>query len=75
MGRMIDALIGRIETADGLDRPGYAIGKAISRTGQIAGKPSKALANTLHGQPYGHPVHPLVVAVPIGTWRVSAISL
>ncbi len=71
MGRKIDALIGRIETADGLDRPGYAIGKAISRTGQIAGKPSKGVADALHGRPYGHPMHPLVVAVPIGTWTLA----
>ncbi|MGI4793194.1 MAG: DUF2231 domain-containing protein [Janthinobacterium lividum] len=71
MGRMIDALIGRIETADGLDRPGYAIGKAIARTTQLAGRPAKGVGNTLHGRPLGHPLHPLVVAVPIGTWTLA----
>jgi len=35
------------------DRPGYALGKAISRTGQVGGRPSKTLANALHGRPYG----------------------
>ncbi len=71
MGKMIDALIGRIETADGLDRPGYAIGKAISRTTQVVGRPAKGVGDALHGRPYGHPVHPLVVAVPIGTWTLA----
>ncbi len=71
MGKMIDALIGRIETAEVLDRPGYALGKAISQTGQIGGKPSKSLANTLHGRTLGHPVHPLAVAIPVGTWSLA----
>ena len=71
MGKMIDALIGRIETAEKLDRPGYALGKAISRTGQIGGGPSKGLANALHGRPLGHPLHPLAVAIPIGTWSFA----
>ncbi len=71
MGKMIDAAIGRIEAAESLDRPGYALGKAISRTVQVAGRPGKGLANALHGRPYGHPVHPIAVAVPIGTWTLA----
>ncbi len=51
MGKMTDAAIGQVETAESLDRPGYALGKAISRTGQVGGRPSKMLANTLHGRP------------------------
>jgi len=71
MSKTIDAAIGRIETAESLDRPGYILGKAISRTGQVAGRPSKMLANTLHGRPYGHPVHPIAVTIPIGTWTLA----
>ena len=71
MGKKIDVLIGLIERSDGLDRPGYSLGKAISRTGQIAGKPGKALGNTLHGRTLGHPVHPLAVAIPVGTWSLA----
>jgi len=51
MGKMIDAAIGQVETAESLDRPRYALGKAISRTGQVGGRPSKMLANALHGRP------------------------
>ncbi len=71
MPKSLDDAIGRIEAAESLDRPAYAIGKAISRTGQLGGRPTKALANTLHGRPYGHPVHPLIVAIPIGTWTLA----
>lgn len=67
----VDVAIGRIEAAEILDYPAQALGRAISRTGQIGGKPTKTLANTLHGRPYGHPVHPLIVAVPIGTWTLA----
>ncbi|MBH0619603.1 hypothetical protein I3A86_26300, partial [Salmonella enterica] len=71
MSETIDAAIGVIEAAEVLDAPGYAIGKAISRTGQITGEPGKGLADALHGRGYGHPVHPLVVAIPIGTWSLA----
>ncbi|MGI4747846.1 MAG: DUF2231 domain-containing protein [Janthinobacterium lividum] len=71
MPESLDAAIGRIETAEFLDLPAHVLGRAISRTGQIGGKPTKTLANTLHGRPYGHPVHPLIVAVPIGTWTLA----
>ena len=71
MPKRIDAAIGRIEAAESLDRPAYALGKAISRTGQLGGRPAKVLADTLHGRPYGHPVHPLIVSIPIGTWTLA----
>jgi len=53
LGKSIDATIGQIEAAERLDRPGYLLGKAISRTGQVVGKPGTSLADTLHVQPYG----------------------
>ncbi len=71
MSKIIDAAIGRIEATESLDGPGYTLGKAISRSGQVAGRPSKRLANALHGSPYGHPVHPILVTIPIGTWTLA----
>ena len=71
MPKMIDEAIGTIEAAEALDVPGYALGKAIARTAQITGKPGKAFGNAMHGQPFGHPVHPLVVALPIGMWSLA----
>ena len=54
MPKAVDAAIGRIEAAESLDQPAFALGRAISRTGQVAGSPSKRLANVLHGRGYGH---------------------
>ena len=71
MVRIFDKAIGKIETAEILDQPGFILGKAISQTGQIVGKPGKSLANTLHGVSYGHPVHPLLVTLPIGSWGLA----
>ena len=71
MARIVDALIGRIEKAERLDAPGYALGKAISRNVQLIGKPAKVVGDTLHGHALGHPVHPLAVAIPIGTWGLA----
>lgn len=68
LGKIIDAPIGRIESAESLDRPGHLLGKAVSRTGQVVGRPAKGLTNTLRDQPYGAP---LIVAVPVGTWTLA----
>lgn len=69
--RAMDTLIGRIEAARSLDRPGYAIGHALARPVQIAGRPARHLENALHGTGYGHPVHPMLVTLPIGAWTLA----
>ncbi len=50
MGKTIDAAIGWIETAESLDRPGYALGGAISRTGQV-GEPAEQDARQRAARP------------------------
>ena len=59
----------RIAAAEALDAPGKKLGKAIR---QLT-KPKK-LKDALSGTWLGHPVHPLLIAVPIGTWT-SAVLL
>ena len=71
MPETIDAAIGLTETTEGLENPDYALGKVMSRTGQITGKSGKCPAKALHGRGHGHPVHPLVVANPTGTWSLT----
>lgn len=66
-----DAAIGRIEAAKWLDQPGYGIGNALARLTQMVGRPSERLRNALHGTWYGHPIHPILVTVPIGTWTLA----
>jgi len=64
-------VIGRIEAAEALDKPSYAIETAIARPARIAGRPSAKIGDTLHGTGYGHPVHPMLVTIPIGTWTLA----
>ncbi len=69
--RRADAVIGRIERAEGLDRPGYALGNALARPAELAGGTGQRVRNVLHGTRHGHPLHPLLVTIPIGTWTLA----
>src|SRR4051794_29561338 len=66
-----DKAIGRIETATALDRPAYAVETVMARPAQIVGRPANQLGDALHGTGYGHPVHPMLVTIPIGTWTLA----
>lgn len=52
-----------IESAAVLDRPAGAIAGAVGRVLQ----PGR-LKDVLSGTPLGHPAHPALIAVPIGSW-------
>ncbi|MBF4583682.1 DUF2231 domain-containing protein [Curtobacterium sp. VKM Ac-2865] len=39
---------------------------------QLTAKP-RALRQLLHGVPFGHPIHPLMVQVPLGAWISAAV--
>src|ERR1700759_2158304 len=41
---------------------------------QSLGEPGRRLKNTMHGVWLGHPLHPALVAVPIGAWT-TAVAL
>jgi nitrite reductase/ring-hydroxylating ferredoxin subunit/uncharacterized membrane protein/hemerythrin superfamily protein len=69
--RATNAGIGRIEAAASLDGPSYAAETAIARPAQIAGRPAQTVGDALHGTGYGHPVHPMLVTIPIGTWTLA----
>src|SRR5215472_17460239 len=56
-------LAGRLEHADKLDRVTQPLAEAIR-----SGLPTGARADALHGVWLGHPVHPALVALPMGFW-------
>ncbi len=66
-----DRLIGRIEAEARLDEAGRVLETAMARPAQVAGAPAQALGDALHGTGFGHPVHPMVVTVPIGAWTLA----
>ena len=66
--RLLENLIERLENADTLDAPASVLAgtlRKIIRPG--------AVEDTLSGTPIGHPLHPLLVAVPIGAWSSSLL--
>ncbi|WP_375484924.1 Rieske 2Fe-2S domain-containing protein [uncultured Jatrophihabitans sp.] len=66
--RFMENLITRLEGATVLDKPGAALNTAL-RTVVRPGP----VEDTLSGVPLGHPLHPLLVSVPIGAWTSSLV--
>jgi nitrite reductase/ring-hydroxylating ferredoxin subunit/uncharacterized membrane protein len=66
-----DRLLGRIEAAERLDGPARLLETAMARPAQIAGEPAQRLGDALHGTGFGHPIHPMLVTLPIGAWTLA----
>ena len=58
----------RVERMKSLDRPADAASGLANRVIDRRG-----LAQALRGSWLGHPVHPLLVTVPVGTWTAAAV--
>ncbi|MFI9005667.1 DUF2231 domain-containing protein [Actinosynnema sp. NPDC053489] len=56
------------ESLDALDGPSGAVARAVRR---VVGRGE--VDRLLRGEWLGHPVHPLVVTLPIGAWVCSAV--
>jgi nitrite reductase/ring-hydroxylating ferredoxin subunit/uncharacterized membrane protein len=63
--------ISQVEAAEWLDGPAYTLANAVALPQRLGGTPGKRVRNALHGTWFGHPVHPMLVAVPIGTWTLA----
>src|SRR5215813_4005957 len=61
-------LAGRLEHADKLDRVTQPLAEAIRR-----GLPTGSKADALHGVWLGQPVHPALVALPMGFWSSATV--
>ncbi|WP_328863530.1 Rieske 2Fe-2S domain-containing protein [Streptomyces sp. NBC_00306] len=58
---------------DGLERAAALDGVVLSIRSMVQKVPLGRGRDVLHGRWLGHPVHPLMVQVPIGTWFSAAI--
>jgi nitrite reductase/ring-hydroxylating ferredoxin subunit/uncharacterized membrane protein len=66
--QLLETLADRIERAEVLDRvadPIVSAARKVIKKGPVE--------DTLSGTPLGHPLHPLLVGVPIGAWVSSAV--
>ncbi len=65
--KRLDEAVGRLEQAKVLDGPAGAV--------QAVGRPlvSGRVGEVLRGEPIGHPLHPALVAVPMGAWMSASL--
>jgi hypothetical protein len=68
LAKRLDDFAGAIERAEMLDP---TADKITSVAKQIFGP--RTVTTVASGTPIGHPLHPLLVAVPIGSWTSAAI--
>jgi nitrite reductase/ring-hydroxylating ferredoxin subunit/uncharacterized membrane protein len=66
LAETLDRLVGRIEEMQGLDGVDQAVADALTKLLQPA-----AIRTLASGTPVGHPVHPALVALPIGAWSAA----
>lgn len=60
-----------VEGAEQLDAPAYAVANALSTTLEVTGTASRPIQNGLQGTWLGHPLHPALATLPIGTWTLA----
>ncbi|MBM3606635.1 MAG: Rieske 2Fe-2S domain-containing protein [Alphaproteobacteria bacterium] len=66
-----DRFTGAIEKAERLDTPAYSVANVLSTVLEATGTASQPIQNALHGTWLGHPLHPALATVPIGTWTMA----
>jgi nitrite reductase/ring-hydroxylating ferredoxin subunit/uncharacterized membrane protein len=66
-----EAIIDAIGNQKWLESAADPISKAVR--GAFVGETGKTIKNALHGTWFGHPLHPALVAIPLGAWTVAAI--
>ena len=67
----LERVVGVLERADALDAPGYQLEHAVALTYLLTGPGARPLQDLLHGVWLGHPLHPVLVTVPVGAWTAS----
>jgi nitrite reductase/ring-hydroxylating ferredoxin subunit/uncharacterized membrane protein len=59
--------------SEGLETAADRLAGGVNDLYGAAGAPGQAVADVLHGTWMGHPLHPALVAVPIGAWTVAQV--
>lgn len=64
----LDGLVDRVERIDWLDKPSDAVAPLLRKA-----FPKGVVEDTLSGTPIAHPVHPMIVTVPLGAWSAATL--
>jgi nitrite reductase/ring-hydroxylating ferredoxin subunit/uncharacterized membrane protein len=66
-----EAILDVIGNQKWLESAADPLSKAVR--GAFPGDAGKAIKNALHGTWFGHPLHPALIAIPVGAWTVAAV--
>lgn len=61
-----------VEAAEGIGKAGTQVSLGIHHAVLAGGEPARMAADALHGTWLGHPLHPVLTDVVIGSWVVGA---
>lgn len=73
MGMVLTEAVEAIGGLKALDRPAAAISGGIARLFKAGGPVGRQVENALHGVWLGHPLHPAIIAVPVGGFSALAV--
>jgi nitrite reductase/ring-hydroxylating ferredoxin subunit/uncharacterized membrane protein len=65
---VLETAVHRIERAEALDGPVAAVKKAVD-----GALPTPEVRDALHGVWLGHPLHPAMIVVPLGSWISASV--
>jgi nitrite reductase/ring-hydroxylating ferredoxin subunit/uncharacterized membrane protein len=68
LNRLLDKVADTIERTEALDKPSEALAAVWNKV--LSPQP---VVEVLSGTPIGHPLHPLLVTVPIGAWSSALV--
>ncbi len=71
MASITERFTAALEKSEQLDAPAYAVANVLSTTLEVTGTASQPIQNALHGTWLGHPLHPVLATIPIGTWSMA----
>lgn len=66
--RLLDRIVGAIEHASAVDKPANKVAEVVD--GLFEGE---RVRDTLSGTWLGHPLHPLMITLPIGSWAAASV--
>ncbi|MBC5823245.1 MAG: Rieske 2Fe-2S domain-containing protein [Candidatus Eremiobacteraeota bacterium] len=70
---MIDMLLEMVDSSDELSRLSERVQPAVLDAFKNAGAVGGDVKNALHGTWLGHPLHPVLVSLPIGAWTAAVL--
>jgi nitrite reductase/ring-hydroxylating ferredoxin subunit/uncharacterized membrane protein len=70
---LAERAVALIEGQGWLDKPSYKLEHGIGTALNLLGGAGRPVRDLLHGTWLGHPLHPVLINLPVGAWTVTAV--